>query len=191
MRCVVAAFLFVICLSPGAARAQSGGPAPFSVDDRAFTFKVPQSRVVVRVPDTSLRPSAEPGDGPNYFKLERRDPPLMVSGWLKPAAGYKGLDALWQSESQSPAFAGPLAPTRVEMLHEGPWEVVAYDVALPDGATQCNLRAEQVEAGTWVDLHLSTASTRPSATLRAELMAALREIPVWEKVVTRLPIAKP
>ena len=77
------------------------------------------------------------------------------------------------------------------MLHQGPWEVVAYDVALPDGGTQSNLRAEQVEAGTWIDLHLSTASTRPPAALRAELLAALREIQAWEKVVTRIPVAKP
>jgi hypothetical protein len=182
MRPLVAAVLFATSFAPGAVRAQSTGLDP------AFTFTVPPSRVVVRIPDTSLRPSAEPSNGPNYFKLERHDPQLIVSGWLEPVAGYKGLDAFWQSESSSPAFAGPLAPTRVEMLHEGRWEVVAYDVALPGGGTQSNLRAKQVAAGTWIDLHFSTVSTRPAATLRAELLAALKGVQIWEKIVTRLPI---
>jgi hypothetical protein len=60
--------------------------------------------------------------------------------------------------------------------------VVAYDVPLPvPGGAMANVRAERVQAGTWIDLHLSTASTRPSATLRAELLAALRQVEVVEK----------
>jgi hypothetical protein len=186
MRLLVAALSFAICVAPAAAFAQSASPPP-SATDGAFTFTLPQSRVVVKVPDPSLRPSAPAGGAANYFKLERRDPLLIVSGWLEPAARYKGLAAFWQSESRSPAFAGPLAPTRVEMLHEGSWEIVAFDVALPGGGTQANLRAERVEAGTWIDLHLSTVSMRPAATLRAELLAVLRKVQVSEKAVPRSP----
>src|SRR5580700_8004512 len=92
------------------------------------------------------------------------------------SSSYNGLKEFWQSESRSPAYAGALAPTGVEMLRIGPWEVVAYDVR-PGGATSANVRAERVQAGTWIDLHLSTASTRPSATLRAEL----RQVEVVER----------
>jgi hypothetical protein len=89
---------------------------------------------------------------------------LILSGWLEPAERYKGLDAFWDSEKKAPVYGGALAPTRVEMLRGGPWEVVAFDVALPGGA-QSNLRAERVLGGTWIDLHLSTASTRSPAEL--------------------------
>jgi hypothetical protein len=102
--------------------------------------------------------------------VTRREPLLIVSGWLEPAERYKGLDALWEAEKRSPVYAGPLAPTSVEMLREGAWEVIAYDVALPGGA-QSNLRAERVMAGTLVDLHLSTA----------ELRAALRKVEIVQK----------
>jgi hypothetical protein len=147
-----------------------------------FTFTVPQSKVLVKVSDPSFLPDAAASAKPNYFKLSRQEPLLIVSGWLEPAQQYKGLKAFWEGESRSPAYAGPLAPTQVEMLKEGAWEVVAYDVSIR-GAIQSNLRAERVEAGTWIDLHLSTIAraTTPSTKLRAELLATLRKVQVLKK----------
>jgi hypothetical protein len=147
-----------------------------------FTFTVPQSRVLVKVSDPSLLPDATASAKPNYFKLIRREPLLIVSGWLEPAQQYKGLNAFWEGESRSPVYTGALAPTRVEMLREGAWEVVAFDVSAP-GAVQSNLRAERVEAGTWIDLHLSTIAraATPSTKLRAELLALLRQVQVLQK----------
>jgi len=146
-----------------------------------FTFTVPQSRVLVKISDPSFLPDAAAGAKPNYFKVIRQEPLLIVSGWLEPAQQYKGLKAFWEGESRSPAFAGPLAPIQVEMLKEGAWEVVAYDVSIR-GAIQSNLRAERVEAGTWIDLHLSTlARATPSTKLRADLLAALRKVQVLKK----------
>jgi hypothetical protein len=172
MRLVIVAFLLALCVASGTVRAQTS--------DKPFTFTLPQSRVIVRMSDASLQPDP-PGDKPNYFKLMRRDPQLILSGWLEPAARYNGLEAFWESEKRSPAYAGPLAPTRVEMLRNAPWEIVAYDVALPGGITSAHLRAERVLAGTWIDLHLSTTSTRPATSLRAELLAALAGIEIAEK----------
>ena len=172
MRVAAAALLLAAWLAPGAALAQGAGP---------FTFTVPQSQVIVKVSDTSLRPDSAEPSRPGYFKVARREPQLIVSGWLEPGARYKGLKAFWESESKSPAFAGPLAPTRIELTQNGAWEVVAYDIVLPGGITSAHLRAERVQAGTWIDLHLSTTSAKPPATLRAELMAALGEVEVVEK----------
>jgi hypothetical protein len=188
MRIALVALLLAASFAPGAGQAeaingvrlaQGAEPAP-STPGGPFTFTMPQSRVVVKVSDTSLRRDAT-GDKPNYFKLMRREPQLILSGWLEPAARYNGLDAFWESEKRSPAYAGALAPTRVEMLRNAPWDIVAYDVSLPGGITSAHLRAERVLAGTWVDLHLSTTSTRPPATLRAELLAALARVEVAQK----------
>ena len=51
------------------------------------------------------------------------------------------------------------------------------------GAIQSNLRAERVEANTWIDLHLSTIArdTSPPAKLRADLLAALRQVQIVKK----------
>jgi len=146
-----------------------------------FTFTMPQSKVLVKISDPSLLPDAA-AVKPNYFKLTRKQPLLIVSGWLEPEQQYKGFSAFWQSESRSPAYAGARAPMRVETLRDGAWEVVAFDVALP-GAVQSNLRAERVHAGTWIDLHLSTIASAevPATKLRAGLLVALRQVQVVEK----------
>ncbi len=172
MRFVATALLLVAGLAPAPIHAEPGGP---------FTFTVPQSTVIVKVSDPSLRPDEAAAVGPSYFKLSRREPQLILSGWLEPASRYKGLKEFWQSESRSPAYAGAGAPTRVEMRRAGPWEVVAFDVPVPGGGTSAHVRAERVQGGTWIDLHLSTTSARPPATLRAELLAALRQVEVAEK----------
>jgi hypothetical protein len=90
--------------------AQGAGPAP-ATPSGPFTFTVPQSRVIVKVSDASLRPDDAANAKPNYFKLMRREPQLILSGWLEPAARYKGFDAFRQAESRSPAFAAPFAPS--------------------------------------------------------------------------------
>lgn len=178
MRLSAAALLIAACVAPAAALAQGAGPPPAT---GPFTFTVPQSRVIVKVSDTSLRADPAEPNRPGYFKVMRREPQLILSGWLEPGARYKGIKAFWEAESKSPAFAGPLAPTRIEMSQNGAWEVVAYDVSLPGGITSAHLRAERVQAATWIDLHLSTTSTRPAATLRAELIAALGRVEIVEK----------
>ena len=59
------------------------------------------------------------------------------------------------------------------------WEVAFYDIGLA-GGTSAHLRAEQVRAGTWIDLHLSitraTATEADRDSLRRELLAALAAI---------------
>jgi len=142
MRPAAAALLIALCLAPGALHAQAGGPPPAAAA-APFTFTVPQSRILVKVSDPGLQPDVTSAAKPNYFKLSRPAQLLIISGWFEPAARYKGLKALWEEATKSPVMSGPLAPTGVEMLREGKWEVVAFDVALPGGiGNQSNLRAE-------------------------------------------------
>jgi hypothetical protein len=72
-----------VCARPademGIRLAQSAGPAP-SKSDAPFAFTVPPSRVIVKVSDPALRPDNATSAGQNYFKLERRDPQLILSG---------------------------------------------------------------------------------------------------------------
>lgn len=147
-----------------------------------FTFTLPQSQVTLKISELALRPDPVGDARPGYFKLSRAEPLLILSGWLEPAQQYKGLEAFWAAELTSPALAGARAPTRVEKLREGAWEVVAYDVSIP-GLVQSHLRAERVEANTWIDLHLSTRVADPgkSAKTRADLLKVLRQVQVVKK----------
>src|SRR5580765_6435229 len=96
MRLAAAALVLAICVAPGAALAQGAAPAP-SASGGPFTFTVPQSRVIVKMSDTSLRPDPAEASRPGYFKVMRRDPQLILSGWLEPGPKYKGLKAFWES----------------------------------------------------------------------------------------------
>jgi len=157
----------------------ASGPAQSEVP---FTFTVPQSQVILQISEPALRSDPVGDARPGYFKLTRAEPLLTLSGWLEPAQQYKGLEAFWAGELQSPALAGAMAPTRVEKLREGTWEVVAYDVSVP-GLVQSHLRAERVEANTWIDLHLSIRVADPgkSAKSRADLLKVLRQVQVVQK----------
>ena len=53
-------------------------------------------------------------------------------------------------------------------------------LSLPGRITSAHLPAERVP-GAWIDLHLSTTSTRGAATLRAKLLAALAGVEVAQK----------
>jgi hypothetical protein len=176
MRHPMAAILLAASLLPARSIAAPAPPAASG----AFDFTVPESRITVKIPAIGLRPDAVAAAGKRYFKLSRQEPQLIVSGWLEPASAYSGLEAFWASESKSPAYAGAGAPTRVQLLKAGAWEVVAFDIPAP-GGTSAHLRAERVQAGTWIDLHLSSTSSRPAAALREELVAVLRAIEIVEK----------
>jgi hypothetical protein len=146
----------------------------------AFDFTVPQSRVLVRIPAIGLHPDADGAGRPGYFKLSRERPMLIVSGWLEPADAYKGLEAFWEEERRSPAYQGALAPQHVKLTRVGRWEVVSYDIPL-DGGVSAHLRAQRVQAGTWIDLHLSSTQAREGEQLREELLSTLRTVEVVEK----------
>ncbi|WP_258769657.1 hypothetical protein [Bradyrhizobium arachidis] len=80
------ALLCAICI--GALIASSG----VARSEGPFTFTVPQSKVLVKISDPLLVQDTASAK-PNYLKLTRKEPLLIVSGWLEPAQNYKGLKA--------------------------------------------------------------------------------------------------
>ena len=57
------------------------------------------------------------------------------------------------------------------------WEAVLYDMALPFGSNS-HIRAQWVQAGTWIDLHLSITSDLTIAENRTKLKRVLKSISV-------------
>jgi hypothetical protein len=159
-------------------RSATTSQAP-STSSGPFTFTTPQSHVIVKVTDPSLHID-NTNPHPNYFRLSRNDPELNLSALLGPASAYKDLKWLLDTDSSAIAQNG-FKPTRVEMLHEGEWEILAYDLRFPGGKTNSHLRAQRVQAGTWIHLHIAATSARPPAKIRAELLGELRQVEVVEK----------
>jgi len=148
-----------------------------------YVLTAPVSRLVMQIPKGTLLPSDRETGGatnsPRYFSFRDRDLPLIVSGWFEPAQGFAGIQKFWANEVAGWNKQLP-PPQNVAFAKNGSWEVVAYDLPVPN-LTNAHLRAHWVQAGTWIDLHLSLTNRQPAGDARALLVALLGIVSVSEK----------
>ena len=148
-----------------AATAVAAAPMPAAAvtiqqRDGAYEMTVPASRLVVAIPRGTLALGKIPpgkADDPNYFYLEDEAQGLILSGWIVPAQGFTDIRGFWDNETARWRAMGLPAPKSVSFARYSDWEAVVYDMALPSGSNS-HFRAHWVQAGTWVDLHLSITS---------------------------------
>ncbi len=152
-----------------------------------YEISLPASKLRLVVPKGALvQRSTAAGatqSKPRYFFLEDRANNRVVSGWMEPAQRYKGIHAFWENESKDwTKGTGLPEPQNVTFEAFGKWEAVVYEIPTPiPNATSTNLRAHWVEAGTWIDLHISTTSSRPARDARDDLAGFLKSIQVKQK----------
>lgn len=146
-----------------------------------FELSVPVSRLVMTIPKAGLvRTEADASSSRRYFKLVDAERHLIVSGWFEPAEEFQELETMWKGETAAWARKGIPAPENVVFKKVGRWSAIAYTTPTPSG-NHAHLRAHWVEAGTWIDVHLSTATDAPPAENAALLETFLGRIAVAEK----------
>ena len=149
-----------------------------------FVLTVPVSRLEVTIPKGDLKVvRATHGgstDNPRYFNLQGKDPRLIVTGWVEPDRDYRGIQNLWNGEVAAWKKRGDPEPKEVSFEKLGSWDAVVYDVAV-GSFVNSHIRASWVQAGTWIDVHLSLTMERPTAELRRRLREELGSIRVAEK----------
>ena len=151
---------------------------------QAYVLAVPVSRLTMVVPKGEMRFTSVgevAGSGhPRYFNFAGT---INVSGWFEPSQGYKGMQDFWKSETTAWSKRGLPPPLETTFVKIGGWDAVVYDIALPSGMKGANshIRAHWVQAGTWIDLHVSIASQGTSAENRARLTQFIQTIQVSEK----------
>ncbi len=115
---------------------------------------------------------------PRYFLLEDKASGAIVSGWFESARGVKDpgktLQQSWPVEAAGLSKSG-MAPYGVENEAIDSWQSITYGVAVKEGSSR-HIRATQVVADTWVDLHLSVTRIAPEEVTRAEVTAVLRSL---------------
>jgi len=167
----------------------TSAPQPRRVDaivikenDQHFQLTVPISKLDLLVPkQTFARDNifGNTGPHPRYFIFNDRSRSLTLSGWFEPAERYPGIQKLWESYAGT-RVGEPLAPTDVRFTKVGAWDTVAYN--LPLSATpNTHVKAELVQAGTWIELHLSTGSGKTTGEQFEQLADVLRSLQVREK----------
>jgi len=149
-----------------------------------YELTVPVSRLVMSLPGSSLVQNPDhPGhatNGPRYFYFEDHAQGLVLSGWFEPEQGFRGMQQFWQGETRAWKKAGLPEPRDVVFRKVGKWDAVAYSIPIP-GANNAHLRAHWLQAGTWIDIHLSLTSKMPDAENRAKLETMLKAIQVRQK----------
>jgi len=153
-------------------------------EDRAVVLTTPASRLMMLISkkQAALVPTkqASGSDSPSYFYLADENQNIIASGWFEPASKFTAAKQVWEGDTKAWKKGGLPNPTNVSFQHIGHWDAVLYDVPVP-GGINTHIRAHWVQAGSWIDLHLSMTSSRPPQECRAVLMALIKDVRVEEK----------
>ncbi len=151
----------------------------------SYTISVPVSRLEMTMPKGNWSPkdrsTGGAADNARYFYFaDTKEPSLILSGWFEPDRLFTGVREQWEKDTQSWKAGGLPQPVNVSFKRLGGWDTVMYDHDFGN-AVSSHLRAHWVQSGTWIDIHLSTTTSRSSAENRRTLISLLRGISVSEK----------
>lgn len=163
-----------------------GAPADMSIRiskvPAGYNITVPVSRLELILHGSRLVQQPGGSASPRYFFFDDNARNAIISGWFDPAGEFPGIKPFWKGEARSMKEHQPPGPLHVKFEKVGKWQVVAYDMKVPGTKfSYAHLRAERVQAGTWLDLHLSMTSRLPAAKAHKKLVAVLKSIEVREK----------
>lgn len=186
------AILFVILTSLLMAAPCSAANAPKEVTlqvtelDNSYQLSVPVSQLVMTIPKGNFLQKNKAGggstDSPRYFYFEDKKQGMIASGWFESSEGYSNFNKLWNDEKKSWQSNNLPMPTNETMFKSDRWEAVAYDIPVPiQAGKNSHIRAYWVQAGTWIDLHLSLTSKAENLELREKLMKLLKSIQVKQR----------
>jgi hypothetical protein len=149
--------------------------------DGAYELSVPVSRLSLAIPKGQLLPSKSSADNgnPRYFLFEDQKRSLIISGWFEPEQSFNGMDSFWSGEQRSLSQNG-IQIENIKREQFASWQVVLYDIQLPGGRS-FNMRAECVQAGTWIDVHMSVTGKLSDAEGEKLLRDTLGAIQVREQ----------
>ena len=139
------------------------------------------SKLVMMMPKGDLLPHPASNESSRYSMFAARDDSLIVSGWFEPDRLFPGIDEYWKQKIASSRKAGIPAERDVQFSKLGNWQVITYEVEVPN-VTSTHMLAHWVQSGTWIELHLSTTTTGLAADNRANLTEFLQGISVTERV---------
>ena len=181
--CVV--LLIGLC-RPTIATDSSSTELAVTFDGDHITMSVPVSRITISLPRGNLQRNEGASSGsaasPRYFRFDDPKQGIIVSGWFESANQFGGFEQFWKAEFQSMKRNGVNVKGIPDLVRVGPWIAAAYDVDV--GAikgSNTHLRSELVEAGTWVDLHISVTEEGSIEDARKVALQLLKAVIVTER----------
>jgi len=149
-----------------------------------YEITVPVSRLRMTVPKENFTQGTPAAGGSTasrrYFFLEDKKNHIFLSGWFEPQEGFPGIQKFWASETAAWAREKMPLPESTEFRKLGNWDAVIYQIPRKGGSNS-HIRAHWLEAGTWIDLHLSVESDQPKNESAQALQSLLARIRVAAK----------
>jgi tetratricopeptide (TPR) repeat protein len=169
-------------------QANQSAPQPdrLTITERpdVYELAVPVSRVVMTIPKKGLtQKESSPADAnasPRYFYLQDTAAHVILSGWFESQDIFPGAVKFWETETAAWSRAKLAKPINVTFKKIGGWDAVVYQISPAAGAGS-HIRAHWVQAGTWIDIHLSSHGEGSTEEKTASLVALLGKIRVSEK----------
>lgn len=165
---------------------KSSEPDRIEVIELAETYEitVPVSRLRMTIPKENFTRSANTGVGSTasrrYFYLEDKQKHLILSGWFEAQEEFLGMEKFWASETAEWTRQKMPFPETTEFRKIGNWDAVIYQMPRKNGSNP-HIRAHWLQAGTWIDLHLSVDSEQPKNESEHALESLLTRIRVAAK----------
>ena len=157
-----------------------------SIKGDTIELGVPASALSLAFPKGGLAEINPTGNqsNPRYFNFADLGRGWVISGWIEPASAFQGTEKFWVSEFTAMKNSGLMPKEPPVPVEAGDWMALAYELSLPENAgkvVNSHIRAELVEHGTWVDLHISVTGDMPLEQARSEALALLKGIVVTKK----------
>jgi hypothetical protein len=147
-----------------------------------YVLHVPVSKLAVTIPKNGFiqRNNRIGGgtDNPRYFYFVNDSRKIIISGWFDAVDNFPGINKIWDETKKT--YSSEFPPP-IDMASEkiGNWDAIIYDIQIPD-YTNSHIRANWLQAGTWIDIHISITTKSPSSEARSELITLLKAIEVKE-----------
>jgi hypothetical protein len=149
-----------------------------------YALTVPVSQLTMSIPRLGLiqknNPARGSTDNPRYFYFKDPNTGLLISGWFEPEKGYSGVQNFWKDEIRSWKDKGLPEASNVSITKIGNWDAVLYDMKVYEGVDG-HIRAHWLQAGTWIDVHLSINTIQSSQKAREILVSFLKKIVIKKK----------
>ncbi len=169
-------------------QANNAAPRPdrltISEKTDVYELTVPVSRLVMNIPKDGLKQrdgsSADATASPRYFYLQDTTTHVILSGWFEPQEAFPGMAKFWAAETSAWSRDKLPKPANVTFKKIGGWDAVVYQMPAAGGSGS-HIRAHWLQAGTWIDIHLSKHGEGSADENTASLEALLGRIGVSEK----------
>jgi hypothetical protein len=180
---VTKAFDVLKTLRVGANAQTAAEPDRIVVNELADTYEitVPVSRLAIAIPKSHFVRVSDAGSGSpasrRYFQLRDAEKGVIVSGWFEAQEEFHGIEKFWAGETAAWKEHKLPFPETFEFKKIGNWDTVVYQMRQASGSNP-HIRAHWLQAGTWIDLHLSMETDLSKKESEQALEALLSQIRV-------------